>query len=186
MAVGNSFAFIEPLESTGLHLILRHLRKLAIELREGVTPATPARYSASINNLWDHVKSFVAMHFKFNARQDSPFWRMCRSDIDVSALDEYLDYYRENGPVSDAPDHPLHERLNLDNCFPPFSYDMALAGCGLNRDYFRTRTARVSDAWPQRHKLDRILAGRALGHRAGLAAVTSGACTFVTGDMSYI
>jgi tryptophan 7-halogenase len=48
--------------------------------------------------VWDEIRRFLAIHFKFNTRLDTPYWQACRADADVGDAQEIVDYYREVGP----------------------------------------------------------------------------------------
>ena len=169
VGVGNSFAFIEPLESTGLHMILRQLKVLTKGLqRDNAIPEAAEEYNETTNRRWDELKWFVALHFKYNKRLDTQFWRWCHTELDLSGLEEYIDYYMDRGPLSYDKHHPLAEKLAKDATFSLFLYDATLAGCGLNEDFFRRRNELVSDQWPKHHDLDRKLASQCIGHREAL------------------
>jgi tryptophan halogenase len=47
---------------------------------------------------WDSVRSFLGVHYKFNTRLDTPFWRHCREYVDLAGAEEVVEFYRENGP----------------------------------------------------------------------------------------
>lgn len=47
---------------------------------------------------WEAIRDFLALHYRFNTRLDTPFWRRCREETDIGALGPFLDFYRENGP----------------------------------------------------------------------------------------
>ena len=42
--------------------------------------------------------AFLAIHYKFNTRLDTPFWRACRADVDLGQAAGIVDYYQQNGP----------------------------------------------------------------------------------------
>ncbi|MCP3960801.1 MAG: tryptophan 7-halogenase [bacterium] len=101
VAMGNAYGFVEPLESTALHMLIRQIGMLLQSLpvrhdERGV----PALLNRRVGDFWDYLRWFLAIHFRFNRRLDSPFWRCCRSDVDVSLHAELLDAFRERGPLS--------------------------------------------------------------------------------------
>ena len=101
MAIGNSYAFVEPLESTGLLMITSAVRTLAVSL-----PATWSRPLArdAVNTYlarrWDGLRWFLAIHYRFNTRLDTPFWKQARSHADVSGLQPILDVFASGAPLS--------------------------------------------------------------------------------------
>jgi tryptophan halogenase len=104
VALGNAYGFVEPLESTALHLLIRQIGLLlrALPARRGEA-AAPALLNARVAAFWDYVRWFLALHFRFNRRLDTPFWRACREEADVSAHGELLELFRERGPLSYDP-----------------------------------------------------------------------------------
>jgi tryptophan halogenase len=59
--------------------------------------------NSTIGNDWDRLRWFLAAHFKFNKRLDTPFWEACRADVDVSGIQNALDLYEACGPLSLLP-----------------------------------------------------------------------------------
>jgi tryptophan halogenase len=100
-AVGNSCGFVEPLESTSLGLICEQVRSLAesladTDLQPG--PAAAAAYNKRNRLNWEDIRGFLAMHYKFNTRLDTPFWRECLEKTDLAGADEYVEFFKDNGP----------------------------------------------------------------------------------------
>jgi tryptophan halogenase len=54
------------------------------------------------NALWDQIRQFLGVHYKFNRRMDTPFWRACRADADIGDAQAIVDYYTDHGPVARA------------------------------------------------------------------------------------
>ena len=55
-------------------------------------------YNSRVRRLWDQIRRFLAVHYKFNRRFDTPFWKACREDTDILDAQLLVDYYREQGP----------------------------------------------------------------------------------------
>jgi tryptophan 7-halogenase len=101
VAIGNASGFVEPLESTSLAAICNESHALANSLadcdcRPG--PAMQAVFNRRVAQIWDETRRFLAIHYKFNARLDTPFWRTARADTDLAGAEPFVDYYVENGP----------------------------------------------------------------------------------------
>jgi tryptophan halogenase len=100
-AVGNSCGFVEPLESTSLGVICEQVRSLAESLAE--TDLQPGEQMAAVYNKrnrlnWEDIRGFLAMHYRFNTRLATPFWRECVDKADLAGATEYVEFYRDNGP----------------------------------------------------------------------------------------
>ena len=101
VAIGNASGFVEPLEATALGVIAKQSRMLADSLIS--SDLQPSSTQASAYNrfnadYWDNIRRFLAIHYKFNTRLDTPFWRHCREHTDLKGADQIVEYYRENGP----------------------------------------------------------------------------------------
>src|SRR5690606_17747341 len=79
VAIGLSSGFIEPLESTSIHMIMSGVvRLIHLFPLKGVTPALTARYNDMTRREIEHIRDFVVLHYHANEREDSDFWRECR------------------------------------------------------------------------------------------------------------
>jgi tryptophan halogenase len=58
------------------------------------------RLNGEVGAFWDYVRWFLALHFRFNRRLDTPFWRACREEADVSAHGELIERFRQGGPLA--------------------------------------------------------------------------------------
>jgi tryptophan halogenase len=61
-------------------------------------PAMANAFNKRSRQSWDDIRRFLALHYKFNTRLDTPFWRAAVSDTDLAGAEEFVDYFRENGP----------------------------------------------------------------------------------------
>lgn len=102
VAVGNAYGFVEPLESTALHMVIVELAYLLTGLERMTDPSAAAAYAEHANESvgahWDYLRWFLAVHYKFNRRLDTPFWRAARADVDVSGIAPYLERFQAEGP----------------------------------------------------------------------------------------
>jgi tryptophan halogenase len=103
VGVGNSAAFVEPLEATALGAIGMQARLLSEALRESnrmILPTHVRLYNAQVARSNDSIRKFLAVHYKFNTLLDTPFWRQCRENIDLAGAEPIIEYYRESGPTA--------------------------------------------------------------------------------------
>jgi tryptophan halogenase len=101
VGVGNAVGFVEPLEATALQVICVEVSTLADALIDSLCepPPTMVRLYNQYNaDQWDDIRNFLAIHYKFNTRVDTPFWRACRSDTALHGAQAIVDWYQENGP----------------------------------------------------------------------------------------
>jgi tryptophan halogenase len=101
VAVGNAGGFVEPLEATALGVIACESTVLAQtigELNGEVTPTVREQFNRYQAILWDDIRNFLSVHYRFNKRLDTPFWRYCWEATDLAGAAEIVEVYRENGP----------------------------------------------------------------------------------------
>jgi len=101
VAIGNAGGFVEPLQSTSLAVICElcaGLVRALVEAGGRRSESQVARYNHLASFLWGAVRRFLAVNYKFNTRIETPFWRACRSDVDLAGAEEVVEYYHANGP----------------------------------------------------------------------------------------
>ncbi|MCW0399877.1 Flavin-dependent tryptophan halogenase RebH [Xanthomonas sacchari] len=98
VALGLASGFMEPLESTSIHLVQSGISKL-LELfpREGISPVLVRRYNERIAFEFDRIRDFLLLHYHATERDDSAFWRHCRSMPITLELQETLALFRDSG-----------------------------------------------------------------------------------------
>lgn len=114
VAVGNASGFVEPLEATALAQIIYESRWLVNSLvTSNMRPDDVVRgyYNRIIGTAWDEIRDFLAFHYRFNTRLDTPFWRHCREDTDLGDYADLHRLYQEVGPspkllVQTVPNRP--------------------------------------------------------------------------------
>jgi tryptophan halogenase len=101
VAIGNSAGFVEPLESTALAEICTASQGVARSLRDcdmSPTPSIQAAFNHRFARSWDNIRAFLAVHYKFNRRLETPFWQAAQNDVDLAGAEHIVRYYQENGP----------------------------------------------------------------------------------------
>lgn len=100
IAVGLSSGFIEPLESTAIHLIQRAVLRL---IRMLPMSAISQRDIDEFNDqqLTDmmQIRDFIILHYKVTERRDSEFWRYVSSMPIPHELEQKIGLFRETGRV---------------------------------------------------------------------------------------
>ncbi len=100
VAFGLSAGFIEPLESTSIHTITTAaMRLINLFPFDGVNDQLRNRYNELTRFELERIRDFVVMHYHYNQREDTPFWKMCREMEIPDSLRERVELWREGGHV---------------------------------------------------------------------------------------
>lgn len=93
LALGNAYGFVEPLESTALHMVIVTLHYALGALASG-EPAQRDDVDAKVGAHWDFLRGFLGLHYRFNRRLDTPFWQAARAEVDLAGLAPFVERFR--------------------------------------------------------------------------------------------
>ena len=96
VAIGLSGGFIEPLESTGLHLIHMSNYYLTTHYTDANDNQTLRdSYNSLINSIYDDLKEFIVLHYTLTNRDDTDFWKQAaKTGDECPRLKQRLDVWR--------------------------------------------------------------------------------------------
>jgi tryptophan 7-halogenase len=100
VSLGLSSGFVEPLESTSIHLIQSGIVKLlALFPDKRFNPTERSEYNRQMCDAYEDVRDFVILHYKVTQRDDSEFWNYCRTMDIPESLGRKLELWRSKGRV---------------------------------------------------------------------------------------
>jgi tryptophan halogenase len=110
VAIGLASGFLEPIESTSIHLIQRGVvRLLQLFPAEGICAEDVAEYNAQSASEIEHIRDFIILHYHVTERTDSAFWRGCREMSIPPSLRHRIELFRETGRVFRVPNELFAE-----------------------------------------------------------------------------
>ena len=100
VALGLASGFLEPLESTSIHLVMSGVYNLLDHFPDrDFAPANIAAYNRELIEEMEHIRDFIILHYGLTRRTDSAFWRDCAATPPPDSLAERIAVYRETGRV---------------------------------------------------------------------------------------
>jgi tryptophan 7-halogenase len=100
IALGLASGFMEPLESTSLHLVNTGINKLISLLSlDGITQVQEDAFNRLTAKEYLRIRDFLILHYNATTRNDSPFWNYCRNMPVPESLTEKIELFRHNGQI---------------------------------------------------------------------------------------
>jgi tryptophan 7-halogenase len=143
IAIGLSGGFMEPLESTSIHLIQRAILRLIRMMPQGaISPRDIAEFNDQQFQDMEQIRDFLILHYKVTDRRDSPFWRQCAAMDVPDSLAQKIELFRETARV-----FRRNEELFAEN-----SWVQVMLGQGIEPQSWHPIAGKLSD-----DELDRLL-----------------------------
>ncbi|PCK08279.1 MAG: tryptophan halogenase, partial [Alteromonadaceae bacterium] len=101
IAVGLSAGFLEPVESTSIHLAMSSVLRLLrlFPGSEGINDANVNEFNQQAKEEMEVVRDFIVLHYHATERADSPFWRYCKDMKVPDTLAHRMELFKRSGSV---------------------------------------------------------------------------------------
>jgi tryptophan halogenase len=104
VALGLASGFLEPLESTSIHLAISGVYNLLDHFPDrGFDQRNIDSYNALLIAEIEHVRDFIVLHYCTTQRTDAPLWRHCRTMPLPDSLRQRMDLYAATGRIRPRP-----------------------------------------------------------------------------------
>ncbi|WP_413624851.1 tryptophan halogenase family protein [Luteibacter sp. Lutesp34] len=123
IALGLASGFMEPLESTSIHMIQMGISRLLqlFPANGQIDPVLVDRYNTQTRFEAERIRDFLVLHYNATTRDDSPFWNDCRTMSIPDSLQSYVDLFRHSGRFF----------RNADEMFGAVSWVQVMIGQGI-------------------------------------------------------
>jgi tryptophan halogenase len=99
VALGLAAGFLEPLESTSIHLVQSGIaRLLTLFPTHRFDEADIAEFNAQSDFEWEAVRDFIMLHYRLN-RRPGEFWRRCREMTLPDSLAHKIELFQSRGVI---------------------------------------------------------------------------------------
>jgi tryptophan halogenase len=100
VSIGLASGFLEPLESTSIHLVQMGIAHLLTYFpTAGFDPSVTDAYNNIMRQEFEWVRDFIILHYKATERTDTPFWNYCREMEVPAPLRDRMMLFEADGRV---------------------------------------------------------------------------------------
>jgi len=136
IALGLAGGFVEPLESTSIHLIQRGIiRLMQMFPFDGVVEPDVQEFNTQMKGEFYFIRDFIVMHYHLTERTDTEFWRHCKTMKIPDSLQHRLDLFKKTGRIFQQ----------AGDVFAENSWSQVMLGQGLIPEHYHPIVDMMSD-----------------------------------------
>jgi tryptophan 7-halogenase len=134
LSLGLASGFVEPLESTSIHLIARGMDFfLRFFPDRDCDPSLLKEYNRRMAADFEEVRDFIILHYCTTQREDTPFWRACKNRELPESLKERIALFKGHGVL----------REGTDELFRSSSWQSVFEGMGIRPQKYCQRVDNI-------------------------------------------
>lgn len=104
LALGLASGFLEPLESTAIHLVYQTLIHFINHFPDrDFDGSVEMRFNQHVSADYQEIRDFIILHYCTTERDDTSFWRWCKSMPVPDSLMEKIKLFRNRGQLYSKP-----------------------------------------------------------------------------------
>jgi tryptophan halogenase len=147
LSLGLAQGFIEPLESTAIHLVSKSIAHfIKLFPNKNGDPALINQFNQNVRADYEEIRDFLVLHYCETSRTDSEFWRWCQ-DMDLpETLEQKLTLFKASGALS----------LKDEELFRPTSWYAVLEGLGVQPENYNP----ILNVWESEKLKDILTQGK--------------------------
>jgi tryptophan halogenase len=127
VALGLASGFLEPLESTSIHLAMSGVYKLLEHFpNTSFAQSNIDSYNGELIQEIERIRDFIVLHYCLTARSDTPLWAYCRSMKLPDSLAQRIELYKRTGRV----------RIKAGELFTDLSWFYIFEGMGVTPESY--------------------------------------------------
>ena len=127
VAIGLASGFLEPLESTSIHLAMSGVYNLLDHFPDtSFEPVKIHSYNTDLIEEMELIRDFIVLHYCTTERNDTPLWRYCRAMSLPEGLKARIEFYKKTGLI----------RQKKRELFTDLSWFYVLEGMGVRPDRY--------------------------------------------------
>jgi tryptophan halogenase len=122
IALGLAQGFLEPLESTAIHLVSKTI-SLFVDMfpTKDCNPVLQNEFNKRVREHYEDIRDIIVLHYCTTEREDSEFWRWCKNMKIPESLNHRINFFNVSGGLI----------LNGDELFQSTSWYAICNGMGL-------------------------------------------------------
>jgi tryptophan halogenase len=142
VAIGLSSGFLEPLESSSIHLIQTGIGKLlSLFPRADCSPQLAEQYDRVFTREMEDVRDFLVLHYHFTQGRNDPLWRDCQATALPDTLAYKVDQFRISGRIM----------LGPEDLFRDASWFAVMSGQGIRAEDYNPMLDAMPEAANRQH-----------------------------------
>lgn len=100
LAIGLASGFVEPLESTAIHMIIRGVSNFMKYFPSSSdSPILRDEYNRKIKKEYEEIRDFIILHYCLTSREDTSFWKHCKNMKLPETLERAIALYGHQGEI---------------------------------------------------------------------------------------